>query len=73
MRKLIKARIAALVGVIASSVIVSGCETSVGKPEVCEPKGSARCAKIKPVMDDLAAKPSMQKKSDVTTRSRSDY
>lgn len=47
MTKFLLAKISSLAFAISSAALLSGCETSGGKPELCDPGvQGARCAKI---------------------------
>jgi hypothetical protein len=47
MARLLAGKISALVAILTTSVIISGCGTTSGAPEICKPNSKlARCAKV---------------------------
>ncbi|WP_150129979.1 hypothetical protein [Sinorhizobium sp. RAC02] len=73
---LLAGKISALVALFTASMIISGCETTAGAPEICKtnPK-SSRCAKVvknQPVKVSQARK-TQKAKSSVSQLSRNNY
>lgn len=48
MGKILVAKLSALAALMTTAVILSGCNTTAGKPELCKPDANVRCAKTKP-------------------------
>jgi hypothetical protein len=46
MTKLIYAKLAAAAAAMSTAILLSGCTTTAGKPELCKPGQSDRCAKV---------------------------
>lgn len=50
MARLLFAKLASLAAVVSSAVLLSGCETSSGRPELCKPGVTdPRCPKVQKV------------------------
>ncbi len=57
MAKLLTAKLVSLAAVISSAALLSGCETSSGRPEVCNTRANGqRCAKVKQYRPPVAKK-----------------
>lgn len=82
MTKFLTGKIAAMVAMLAGSMVITGCETTAGKPEICRTKGSSanqRCAKVNTPKARPKAKANFKAKKksaptvSLTNRNRSNY
>jgi hypothetical protein len=76
MARLLAGKISALAALFTASMIISGCETTAGAPEICKanPK-SSRCAKVVKKQPVKVAKVQKNQRSDTSASktSRNNY
>ncbi|MCT7666459.1 hypothetical protein [Shinella kummerowiae] len=76
MARLLAGKISALAALFTASMIISGCETTAGAPEICKanPK-SSRCAKVvkKQPVQVAKVRKAQKASSSVSQTSRNNY
>lgn len=71
MTKLLAGKVSTFLAALTTSLILSGCETTDGKPEICQP--GTNCAKAKVVKKAPATKRSGGQSDSSRGGSRSNY